>query len=296
MIIDIHTHIWPKGFTTDNLIKYFKSRGLWDESLTVITAEGLLREMDKSSISISIISSVAIQQGMTNQDLDEVNIYVSREIKKHPDRLAGFCTVDPFGGSKSIEILKKGIEDLGFIGLKLHPPFQEFYPYDKRCFLIYEKMQEYKMPVLFHCGSVGVLPFKDDFAKPSHIDEVACNFPDLPIIIGHSGKIWFDDTVMLMRKHKNIYADISTNLGRNEEFKFMPLAWLLSRIKIWAGSFDRVFFGTDYPMYLPEETIKGLIDAKNYLNKENRDFVTDEDINKITFLNAQKLIHLISLL
>ena len=296
MIIDIHTHIWPKGFTTDNLIKYFKSRGLWDESLTVITAEGLLREMDKSSISISIISSVAIQQGMTNQDLDEVNIYVSREIKKHPDRLAGFCTVDPFGGSKSIEILKKGIEDLGFIGLKLHPPFQEFYPYDKRCFLIYEKMQEYKMPVLFHCGSVGVLPFKDDFAKPSHIDEVACNFPDLPIIIGHSGKIWFDDTVMLMRKHKNIYADISTNLGRNEEFKFMPLAWLLFRIKIWAGSFDRVFFGTDYPMYLPEETIKGLIDAKNYLNKENRDFVTDEDINKITFLNAQKLIHLISLL
>jgi len=293
MIIDVHTHIWPKGFTTDNLTKYFKSRGLWDESLTVITAEGLLKEMDKNNISLSIISSVAIQEGMTNEDLDEVNIYVSHEIKKYPDRFAGFCTVDPFGGSQSIEILKKAIEDLGHIGLKLHPPFQEFYPYDKRCFPIYEKMQEYKMPVLFHCGSVGVLPFKDDFARPSHIDEVACSFPDLPIIIGHSGKILFDETAMLMRKHKNIYVDISTNLGRNEEFKFMPLVWLLSRIKIWADSFERVFFGTDYPMYLAGETLRGLTDAANYLNKENMDFVTGDDINKITFLNAQKLFHLI---
>ena len=294
MIIDIHTHIWPKGFTTENLIKYFKSRGLWDDSLTVITAEGLLREMDKSNISLSIISSVAIKQGMTNQDLNEVNTYVSNEIKKYPDRLAGFCTVDPFGEKKSIEILKKAIEDLGHIGLKLHPSFQEFYPNNKKCFPIYEKMQEYKMPILFHCGSVGVLPFKDDFAKPSYIDDVACNFPDLPIIIGHAGKIWFDDTAMLMRKHKNIYADISTNLGRNEEFKFMPLTWLLSKLKIWVGSFDRVFFGTDYPMYMPEETIIGLNDAKNYLNSQNKDFVTNDDMNKITFLNAEKLLNSIS--
>jgi len=294
MIIDVHTHIWPKSFTTENLIQYFKSRGLWDESLTLISAEGLLKEMDKNSIDLSIISSVAIQQGMTSQDLNEVNIYVSRAVKKHPDRLAGFCTVDPFGGSQSIEILKKAVEDLGHIGLKLHPSFQEFYPYDKRCFPIYEKMQEYKMPVLFHCGSIGILPFKDDFAKPSHIDEVACNFPDLPIIIGHSGKILFDETAMLMRKHKNIYADISTNLGRNEEFKFMPLVWLLSKIKIWTGNFDRIFFGTDYPMYMAKETLMGLNDAANYLNKENKDFVTFEDINKITFLNAQKLFHLIN--
>ena len=291
MIIDTHTHIWPKGFTTAGLTNYLKSRGLWDESLSVVTAEGLLREMDKNSISFSIISSVAIKRGMSNQDLDEVNTYVSIEIKKYPDRLAGFCTVDPFGGSKSIETLKKGIEDLGHIGLKLHPPFQEFYPNDKRCFTIYEKMQEYRMPILFHCGSVGMLPFKDDFAKPSYLDVVACNFPDLPIIIGHAGKIWFDDTAMLMRKHKNIYTEISTNLGRNEEFRFMPLVWLLSKIKIWAGNFDRVFFGTDYPMYLPEETLKGLYDAGKYLNKENNNFVTDEDLKKITFLNAEKLIH-----
>ena len=290
MLIDVHTHIWPKGFTTDYLIKYFKSRGIWDDSLTIITAEGLLKEMDKNDISLSIISSVAIKQGMTNDELDVVNTYVSREFKKYPGRLAGFCSVDPFGESKSIEILKKGIEDLGHIGLKLHPPFQSFYPNDKRCFSIYKKMQEYKMPVLFHCGSVGVLPFRDDFAKPSYLDEVAINFPELPIIIGHSGKIWFDETVMLMRKHKNIYADISTNLGRNEEFKFMPMTWLLSKIRIWAGSFDRVFFGTDYPMYMPQETIKGLNDAKDYLNKEKKDFVSKEDIKKITFLNAQKLI------
>lgn len=290
MLIDIHTHLWPKGMTTDSLVRYFKSRGVWDDSLAIITAEGLLGEMDKNDISFSVISSVALKQGMANQELDELNTYVAHEFKKYPDRLAGFCTVDPFGGAKSVDLIKKSIEDLGHTGLKLHPPFQEFYPNDNRCFPVYEKMQEYGMPVLFHCGSVGILPFKDDFARPSYLDEVACNFPELPLIIGHSGKIWFDETVMLMRKHKNIYADISTNLGRNEEYKYMPLTWLLSKIKIWAGNFDRVLFGTDYPMYMAQETIKGLNDAKDYLNKENKDFVSKEDMEKITFSNAKKLI------
>lgn len=291
MLIDVHTHIWPGNYTTSFLIEYFKARKIWDESLHVVTTEGLLKEMDINEVKLSVVSSVSLYTKMSNDDLNRINIFVSDEVKKAEGRLIGFCTIDPFGGKKSLNFLSKNIEISGHRGLKLHPSFQEFYPNDQKCYPLYEKMQEYGLPVLFHTGSIGVLPFKDFYSYPTHIDAVACDFPKLNIIIGHAGKIWHDEVVMLMRKHKNLYADISTNLGRSEEFKCMPLSWFLYKVKIWAGNFDRILFGSDYPFYFQGETLKCLEEARNYLNRENKNFMTDEDFKKITLGNAEKLIN-----
>lgn len=291
MIIDVHTHLWPANYTTNFLIEYFKARKIWDESLSILSTVGLLKVMDSNNIKLSIVSGVALDASMSNDELDKVNIYVSNEVKNADGRLVGFCTVNPFGGKKSMDILKKGIEVLEHRGLKLHPSFQQFYPNDKKCYPLYEKMQEYGLPVLFHTGSIGVTPFRDIYSYPTYLDDVACDFPKLVIILGHAGKIWHDEVVMLMRKHKNLYADISTNLGRAEEFKSIPLAWFLYRAKIWTGNFDRVLFGSDYPFYLQDETLESLEEARDYLNEENKNFMTDEEIKKITFSNAEKLIN-----
>ena len=290
MIIDVHTHLWPGNVITNFLIEYFKSRKIWDEKLSVVTAERLLEAMDAANVKISIVSSVALDKNMGNDDLDKINTYVSNEVQNAGSRLIGFCTVDPLGGEASLDILQKGIEVLGHKGLKLHPPFQQFYPNDRKVYPLYEKMQQYGLPVLFHTGSIGVIPFRDMYAYPTYIDDIACDFPKLPIILGHAGKIWHDEAVMLMRKHKNVYADFSTNLGRAEDFKALPLSWFLYKVKIWAGSFDRVLFGSDYPFYFQDETIESLNEARKYLNRENKNFITDEDIKKMTYLNAEKLI------
>ncbi len=92
-------------------------------------------------------------------------------------------------------------------------------------------MQKYGLPVLFHTGSLGVIPYRDCFSNPSYIDEVSCDFPEFIIIVGHSGKIYFRETAMLLRKHKNVYADISTNIGRDPLFGHHPMAWLLYKFK-----------------------------------------------------------------
>ncbi|MBC8390025.1 MAG: amidohydrolase [Actinobacteria bacterium] len=290
MIIDVHTHIWPKNELTPFYIEYFKSRNLWDKSLTVVTAERLLKVMDSNDIELSIVSSVSLEFGMGNEKLERINLYVSEEIKKYPDRFIGFCTVDPFGGKLSIDLLRKSIENLGFLGLKLHPSIQEFYPNDKRIYPIYEIMQDYKLPILLHTGSIGIKPFKDSFSNPQYIDEIACDFPDLSIIVGHSGKIWHDEAVMLLRKHKNIFMDISTNIGRSYEYRSKPMEWFLYKAKIWAGDLDRVLFGSDYPLYFQKETLEVLNESIRSLNKMKKDFITDEDIKKINYLNAKYLI------
>jgi predicted TIM-barrel fold metal-dependent hydrolase len=290
MIIDSHTHLWPGGDTNEDLAAYFKKRNIFDKISSILTAEGLLRKMDDNGIERSIVASIALRSGMGNEDLMKVNRHVIDEVKKSDGRLTGLCTIDPFDGEKSISTLKHCIEKLGFQGLKLHPCFQKFYPNDQRLHPIYEAMQDYGKPILFHTGGLGIVPHRDSYGSPLYLDDVGSDFPGLKIIMGHGGRMLYDQAAILLRKHKNMYADISTNFGRWDEFSFLPLEWLLYKVKVWAGSLDRVLFGSDYPFYFQDETLQIMDRAKKSLNNKHKKFITDEDINKIKYENAKNLL------
>ena len=198
--------------------------------------------------------------------------------------------MDPFDGDRSKSTLRHCIEELGFQGLKLHPCFQQFYPNDKRLYPLYSEMQNYGKPILFHTGGIGIVPYKDAYGSPLYLDDVGCDFPDLTMILGHGGRMLYDQTAILLRKHKNMYADISTNFGRADEYKYLPMEWLLYRVKVWAGSLDRILFGSDYPFYFQEETLDVLNRVKESLNSAYENFITAEDMDKIKYKNANHLL------
>jgi uncharacterized protein len=289
MIIDFHTHLLPADCLTNDFINYFQSRKIWDSQCSIMSSDNLIKLMDDNNISFSVVLSVALSPGMTNTEIAKINEYVSAQINKNKDRLSGFFTMNPFFGDESMQILESSTRELGLSGLKLHPSFQEIYPGDKILYPFYKKMQDYGLPVLFHTGSIGVIPYMDCFSNPSHIDEVACDFPGLIIIIGHSGKIYYRETAMILRKHKNVYADISTNIGRDPLFGHHPMAWLLYKFKSYAGCMDRIIFGSDYPFYMQDETLSCLDKAVKLLNEKYDNFITKEDIDKILFKNALNL-------
>jgi predicted TIM-barrel fold metal-dependent hydrolase len=288
MIIDTHTHLWPVNKTPSALQQYFEKRKIGKKIAKIMSADGLLAYMEKSNVEYSIVSSIALKSGLRNADLKPFNMYVKQETDKSRGKLRGFFTVDPFGGQESIDLIKRCIEDMDFQGLKLHPCIQQFYPNDNRFYGIYEVMQKYGLPILFHSGGIGVVPFRDSYGQPRYLDDVACDFPDLPILMGHGGRIWYDETAMLLRKHKNMFADISTNFGRFEEQRSGPMEWLLYKIKVWAGTLERVLFGSDYPFYFQDETLEVLNGAGESLNKGYHHFLTDDDITGITYINPKK--------
>jgi predicted TIM-barrel fold metal-dependent hydrolase len=290
VMIDVHTHLWPASETSRELLNYFEKRKMADRLSHFFSSDGLLEMMEDKNIAKSIVSAIPLHSGMSNEDLSPFNDHVRKEIGKAQDRLIGFCTVDPLGGRESVSILKKYIEEGGFRGLKLHPCIQEFYPNDERVYALYETMQQYGLPVLFHTGGLGIPFFRDSFGQPSLLDDVACRYPELPILMGHAGRIWYDETAMLLRKHSCVYADISTNMGRSKENASGPMEWLLTRVKVWAGSFDRMLFGSDYPFYFPDETLDALKGAQKALNRHSRDFMTDSDIVSITDTNPSQFI------
>lgn len=258
MIIDVHAHLWAPEHTPAALRDYFSGRGVNGDGAGILTAEGLLRSMEEAGIDHAVVSALAFSAAWDNAAIAPVNQYVMEQVKRSAGKLTGFCTVAAFGGEASAAALRECVEEKGFRGLKLHCNMQQFYPNDERLYPLYAVMEEYGLPVLFHSGGIGVRPYKDRFGHPSYVDDVACDFPGLPIILGHAGRIWYDDTAMLLRKHPNVYADISTNFGRGPEEPAKPLQSLFEKVKCWAGTTEHLLFGSDYPFYGQQRTLANI--------------------------------------
>jgi predicted TIM-barrel fold metal-dependent hydrolase len=217
------------------------------------------------------------------------NPYIAGIIADAPDRLIGFAGVSPLADN-AVSELRQAIEGLGLRGLKLHPPMQMFDPGDVRCYPVYQQMQEYGLPILFHSGS-GPTQLSDRYSNPHLVDEVAVQFPHLKIILAHAGRFWYQETLTMMRRHPNIYVDISANVGKATGYGL--LLALLVAMKEVVGNLNRALLASDYPWYSPAlmlDLLEQAKDASHFLPEPLQ--ITSDDLQKITDGNARKLLNL----
>lgn len=286
-MIDIHTHLWNWKDTPAYIEEYLTSRGYFGDKdgATFFSTKALLNAMDEAQIETSVVHplrSESVQWIVSNEFIADV-------VKEAPDRLIGFAGVTPYS-TDAVPELKHAIEDLGLRGLKLHPPMQMFNPGDALNFPVYEQMQSYGLPILFHTGS-GPTQMSDRYSNPHLLDEVAVHFPNLKIMMAHAGRFWYQETLTMMRRHPNIYVDISATVGKATGYGL--LLFLLVAMKEVVGNVDRVLFASDYPWYQPKQMLdllKGAQEASKALPEPLH--ITDEDIRKITDTNARKVLNL----
>jgi len=271
MIIDCHTHIFPSGFINQDISEWFKrTYKLKDCKFGV---DKLIKEMDKSGVEKSIILPL-----IEEDKFEEANDYMFKIQRKWKERIICFGTINPKNIRLSLKELVRIKQKLGLKGIKLHPTFQEFYPNEIKIFKIYELLEKLDLPILFHSGFGGLFKYQDKYSEPKHLDDIACNFNNLKIIIGHGGRYFYEQTAMLIRKHDNVFTEISTNLPKkayNEEYKNLLTIELLKKIKIMNGSLNKVFFGSDFPFRRMEETVN-LLDSVKNANIQDISFSADE--------------------
>jgi hypothetical protein len=259
MIVDFHVHInspeligqgywdsWVKlaSALTGRPEESIRGRlpEFWDEG-----GEMLISDMDSAGITYSVIS--ALDFGLTkgigeaSYNILEINRLYSTLQRKYPNRFIPFTSVDP-RRDNAMEILKICISDFGMKGIKLLPP-SGFYPNDRICYPIYELACDNELPVLVHTGPEG-LPLYSKYGYPIFMDEVASDFPDMKIILGHAGFCWWPEALGIASNKPNIYLDLAgwqTRVRRLpiEEF-YKPLRVMLNNI----GS-SRILFGSDWP-------------------------------------------------
>ena len=125
--------------------------------------------------------------------------------------------------------LRRCVEELGFIGVKLHTFAHAVHPGGRDGTKVFKLARELGIPVMVHTGA-GI-----PFANPSNLIEVAERFPEVPIVMAHCGMmIMAGETILALRKCNNLYADITWTAG--------------FQIKHWADEVgaDRFMFGTDH--------------------------------------------------
>jgi predicted TIM-barrel fold metal-dependent hydrolase len=181
---------------------------------------------------------------------DVPNEYVADYVAQHPEKLVGFASVDA-NDPVAVAQLRRGVE-MGLRGLKLAPTYQGFDPLSPEALAVCEAAEDLGLPILWHQGTTFVRTAELRWALPLQIDQVAIRFPRLKIVIAHMGHPWIDDALVVVRKHPNVYADVSA---------LHPRPWQLYNALVSAveyGVADKLLFGTDWPFVALEPSIAGL--------------------------------------
>ncbi len=215
-------------------------------SFSLLRPEALLAQMDEAGIDKTILYAVEAPLVYAS------NEYVHALCTQLPDRLMGFASVNP-KDDKAVDVLEHAVRNLGMLGLKLHPPLQDFFPNDESIFPIYEKCIDLNIPVVFHVGTTpfGVLTRLSQ-ASPILIDDVAVEFPELRIMLTHLGTLSHNEAFMVVEGNPNVFIDTAAYVS---EIEAILTPDLVARI----GA-DKIIFGTDYPMPSPGKRLHRMKD------------------------------------
>ena len=182
------------------------------------------------------------------------NDVIAQFAADHPDFAIAFASINPSRGAEGVREARR-LVDAGVVhGLKLHPPLQEFFPNDRVAYPLYEVFAEAGLPVLFHTGHSGIgtgMPggggIRLKYGNPMHIDDVAVDFPMLPIVMAHPSFPWQDEAISVCLHKATVYIDLS---GWSPKY-FSPtlIQYANTLLK------TKVLFGSDYPLITPDRWI-----------------------------------------
>ena len=188
------------------------------------------------------------------------NEEVAEAAQKNSDVMIAFASIDPHKGRMGAREARRLVEEHGVKGFKFHPTVQGFYPYDEIAWPIYEVIDEFKLPAVFHSGHSGIGSgmrcgggLRLEYSNPMHLDDVAIRFPDMQIIIAHPSFPWQDEALSVAMHKPNVHIDQS---GWSP--KYFP-----SQLVQYANTLlkDRVLFGSDFPLISPERWLKDFEEA-----------------------------------
>ena len=241
--IDTHVHIESEeqGAAGEAARKYFGNSGVG------YSRKELADYYRSRKIGCVVFSVDERLTGRPPVPNDEVAAFAA----ENSDVIMAFASVDPTRGAEAVVEAKRLISTTSIRGFKLHPPLQQFHPNDKRVYPFYEAVAAAKLPVVFHTGHSGIgtgMPggggIRLKYGNPMDIDDVAVDFPDMPIILAHPSFPWQDEAISVCLHKPQVYIDLSGWSPKYFPQNLIQYANTLLKRK--------VLFGSDYPLLTPD--------------------------------------------
>lgn len=256
-IVDIHVHTWfqmerpakpvfsERAHNSARPDGDFQMNASWDQF-----------RYDMDAVDKVVILHVARDDGKKGND------EIAAIAKRWPEKLVPFGSVNPMYAN-ALDEFRRGAKELGLKGFKLSPIYQKFHPMDPGACRIYSQAEQWGIPLMFHAATAQAADVPLRLADPVAFDDVAYAFPQLKIILAHLAHPWQREAVVMMRKHANVYMDISAAFYR-------PWSLYNALITAWEwGQTDKFFFGTDWPVTTARETMSGLRNLNRFAQGGN---------------------------
>ena len=280
MIFDVHSHTWqyPDHFTEQFQEQARHARGGTEVDLTVHYEE--YRSTAPADTRTVVFGGKARLSGLWVDDQ-----FVADYVQRHPDTLVGFLSLDPTQPGWEEE-LHQGHQEMGLKGIKLMPMYAGFRPDGQELDPMWQYAQDHDLPVLLHTGTTFVAQAPLECTLPRHLDPVATRFPEVKIILAHLSHPYENECVVVIRKHPNVYADISAIHYR--PFQLYHSLMLVQEYGVW----NKLLFGTDYPFTNIEASIEGLFGLNKMLEGTALPRLDEEQIQQVIHRDTSDLLGL----
>jgi predicted TIM-barrel fold metal-dependent hydrolase len=247
--IDVHTHAWKSALRVDDaptesqeaMGRYFRYQ---PQHQTVPEMAEMYRKLKMAFVVFTVDAEKGASRKLTNEEIAEL-------AHQNADVAIPFASINPHRGGEGVREARRLIRDFNVKGFKFHPSVQEFMPNDRMAYPLYEAIAEAKLPALFHTGQTGVGAgtrggggIRLKYSNPMLLDDVAVDFPDMPIILAHPSFPWQEEALSVATHKPQVYIDLS---GWSPKY-FPPILVQYANTLLK----DKILFGSDYPVMAPE--------------------------------------------
>ena len=242
-ITDVHIHIQPWRDLKPRVQEVMRQgkEDHWDFLLSLMDdPKALLQIMDQAGVRrVGLVNYPSPDiMGFTNT----TNDFAARYASADPQRLLPYGGVHPrFTTDPAGDVDR--LLSLGIRLLKIHPNHQAFpanaYTHGLDALAtIYRRCEARGLPVMVHTGTSIFPGARSKWGNPMELDDVAIDFPDLPLVMAHGGRpLYMDEAFFILRRHRQVRLDVSG----------IPPLKLLDYFPRLSEIADRVLWGTDWP-------------------------------------------------
>ena len=292
MIVDVHSHnptheleVPPEDVVSNPMVgKGVKLAGSLSEYIAA------MEPVDKA-----LVFGIAPRPGGDKHPLTDWNAGWDEDLNQNdiaakvaatnPEKFIPFMSLHPEQPDIDDEY-DRAIGELGCKGIKLALSYQAADPMSDAAFRLFDRLQSDDLPIVFHTGMSASPDAVLRYAHPLAMDEVAIAFPRLKMILAHTSHPWYEDCMTVVRKHTNVWTDISGMPSRPW------MAWRAMRVFHEFAATHKMLFGSDWTLWTPQETMDGLRAIPRFAKEHNLPPIPEDEIEAIINRNSLELLGL----
>jgi len=276
MIIDFHTHVFSPR-VRKNRRQYIEQDPCFallyaNKEAKLATAEELIDSMDKASIDISVIVNIG---WTTHERCVESNDYILESIAHYPQRLIGFCAVQPRFTEAAIAEAERcargGAKGIG----EMRPDVQSFDLEDEAIMTpLVETLKQNRLILLTHASEpVGHNYPGKGIITPDRLYPFIARHPDLTIVCAHwGGGLPFYALMPEVKKAmQNVFFDTAAS-------PFLYTPQIYHQVSQLVGA-EKILFGSDYPL-MPQRRVLQEINSAD-LSEEAKRLIIGENARRL---------------